>query len=161
VEDIGLRATRIRAPDRTVITIPNSQFSTMTLENFSRQDKKLFHFTLNLRRDTTPDQVRSLLDSIRSVLEQHPKLETGSFPVRFVGVGTYSLDIEVIAYVLTRDGDEFLQIQQDLFLAILDAVEAAGTALALPTQASITYSHGAAPARAVPLQEEALSGPRR
>jgi small-conductance mechanosensitive channel len=60
--------------------------------------------------------------------------------VRFVGVGTYSLDIEIFLYVLTRDGDEFMRIQQDLYLRILDAVEAAGTALALPTQANISYS---------------------
>ena len=62
--------------------------------------------------------------------------------MRFVGVGTYSLDLEVFAYVLTRSGDEFLQIQQELLLWILDAVESAGTALAIPTQASIDYSPG-------------------
>jgi hypothetical protein len=43
--------------------------------------------------------------------------------------------------VLTRDGDDFLRTQQDLLLRILDAVKDAGTALALPTQASIDYSN--------------------
>ena len=52
----------------------------------------------------------------------------------------YSLDLEIFAYILTRDGNEFLQLQQDLLLWVLDAVQAAGTALALPTQASISYS---------------------
>jgi len=115
VEDIGLRSTRIRTVDRTLVTVPNGQFSSMTLENFSRRDKMLFHFTLNLRRDTTPDQVRTSLNSIGQILKQHPKAETGAVPVRFVGVGTYSLDLEVFAYLRTTDGDEFLQIQQDLF----------------------------------------------
>ena len=90
---------------------------------------------LNLRRDTTSGQVRTLLESITKALQQNPKVETGPIPVRFVGVGTYSLDVEIFAYVLTRDGDEFTRIQQELFLWILDAVEAAGTALAVPTQA--------------------------
>jgi MscS family membrane protein len=145
VEDIGLRSTRIRALDRTLVTVPNAQFSSMTLENFSQRDKMLFHFTLNLRRDTTPDQVRMLLESIKRILKDHPKVESGNLPVRFVGVGTYSLDLEVFAYILTQAGDEFLQIQQELLLRILDAVEAAGTALALPTQASVNYSFGNAP----------------
>jgi MscS family membrane protein len=140
VEDIGLRSTRIRTPDRTLVSVPNGQFSSMTLENFDRRDKMLFHFALNLRRDTQPDQVRTLLASIAKTLAEHPKVETGTLPVRFVGVGTYSLDLEVSAYVLTQAGDEFLRIQQDLLLWILDAVEAAGTALALPTQASISYA---------------------
>jgi MscS family membrane protein len=140
VEDIGLRSTRIRTADRTLVSVPNAQFSSMTLENFAVRDKMLFHLTLNLRRDTTPDQVRSLLDAIARVLAGHPEVETGALPVRFVGVGTYSLDVEISVYVLTRDGDKFLQLQQDLLLQILDAVEHAGTALALPTQASINYS---------------------
>jgi len=61
-------------------------------------------------------------------------------PVRFTGIGSYSLDLEVFVYILTRDGDEFLRIQQELLLTILDEIAAAGTALALPTQASVTYS---------------------
>jgi MscS family membrane protein len=139
VEDIGLRSTRIRTLDRTVVTVPNSQFSSMMLENFSKRDKMWFHLTLNLRRDTTPEQVRTLLDAVTKILKEHSRVETGSLPVRFIGVGSYSLDLEIFAYVLTPSFDEFLELQQELLLAILDAVEAAGTALALPTQALIDY----------------------
>jgi MscS family membrane protein len=139
VEDIGLRSTRIRTLDRTLVTVPNGSFSTMTLENFDRRDKMWFHSTLNLRRDTTPEQVRALMQSITKILKDYSKVETGSLPVRFVGIGTYSLDVEIFAYVRTIDGDEFMKIQQDLFLAIMDAVQAAGTTLAVPTQANITY----------------------
>ena len=139
VEDIGLRSTRIRTLDRTLVTIPNAEFSSMTLENLSKRDKIWFHFALNLRRDTTPDQVRTLLESITKTLREHPRVETGPLPVRFIGVGTYSLDLEVFAYVLTKSMDDFLRIQQELLLWVLEAVEAAGTALALPTQASVDY----------------------
>ncbi len=146
VEDIGLRSTRIRTPDRTLISVPNAQFSAMTLENFSKKDKMWLHFVLNLRRDTTPDQVRAVLSSIGRTLIGHQNIETGAVPVRFVGVGTYSLDVEVDVYVLTQDGNEYLRMQQELLLKILDAVEAAGTALALPTQASIAYQASSNPA---------------
>jgi len=140
IEDIGLRSTRIRTPDRTLVNVPNGQFSSMTLENFSERDKMLFRLMLNLQRNTTPDQVRTLLESISNILKEHQEVEAGSLPVRFIGVGTYSLDLEIFVYILTRSGDQFLTIQQDLLLRILDAVEGAGTALALPTQASINYS---------------------
>jgi MscS family membrane protein len=139
VEDIGLRSTRIRTLDRTLLTVPNAQFSTVTLENFSRQDKMLFHLKLNLRRDTTAEQVRAILAAIDGLLKSHPKIETGNLPVRFIGVGAYSLDVEIFAYVLTEEGDEFMSIRQELLLHILDAVKNAGSALALPTQASIVY----------------------
>jgi len=139
VEDIGLRSTRIRTPDRTLVSVPNGQFSTMTIENFSKRDKMLFHFFLNLRRDTKPDQVRALLDSISTIFATDRKVDPGAAPVSFVGVGTYSLDLEITVYILTADDVEFARHRQELLLAILDAVESAGTALALPTQASIEY----------------------
>jgi MscS family membrane protein len=146
VEDIGLRSTRIRTLDRTLVTVPNGSFSTMTLENFDRRDKTLFHVTLNLKRDTTPEQMRTLLQSITKLLKDNPKFETGALPARFVGIGTYSLDIEIFIYVLTLDGDEFMTIQQQLLLAIMDAVASVGTALAVPTQATITYPGQPVPA---------------
>lgn len=140
VEDIGLRSTRIRTIERTLVTVPNGAFSGMTIENFSHMDKTLFHLTLNLRRDTTPDQVRLVLESVGNSLTHHPNIEPGAVPIRFVGIGSYSLDLEVFVYVRTVDGDEFLKIQQELLLTILDEVAAAGTSLALPTQASVEYS---------------------
>jgi MscS family membrane protein len=145
VEDVGLRSTRIRTLNRTLVTVPNGEFSAMTLENFSKRDKMWFHITLNLRRDTLPDQVRGLLQAITRMLKEHSKVEVGPLPVRFIGVGTYSLDLEIFAYVLTRDFDEFLRIQQDLLLWILDAVQSAGTTLAVPTQAYLSLGGGAAP----------------
>lgn len=134
VEDIGLRSTRVRTADRTVVTIPNGEFSSSVLENFSRRDKIWFHPTLNLRKDTSPAQIRQLLPAIGEILSQHPKIEIGSMPVRFLGAGSFSLDIEVFAYVQTVNYDEYLAIQQELWLAMLDAVVKAGTAMALPAE---------------------------
>lgn len=137
---IGLRSTQIRTPERTIISVPNAQFSAMSLENVSGRDKIWFHPTLNLRRDTTSEQMHALLFSIKKILEEHPKVETGAIPVRFVGLGSYSLDVEVNVYVTTSDFDEFLAIQQELLLKILAAVEQAGTGLAVPLQESIERS---------------------
>lgn len=142
VEDIGLRSTRVRAPDRTLVTVPNGQFSSMTIENISARDKMLFHFTLNLHRDTTPDQVRALLGAIQTILTENPKLEAGNVPVHLSAVGKDSLDLEISAMVRTRDGDQFAQIQQDLYLRILDAVAAVGTTVARPAQANPQPSNG-------------------
>ena len=137
VMHIGLRSTRIRTADRTVVSVPNAQFATMTLENISGRDKIWFHPMVNLRRDTTSEQLQRVLASFRAILAGHPKVEAGKMPVRFVGVGAYSLDVEVVAYVTTSDYDEFLEIQQTLLLQLLQAVEQAGTGLAVPLQESV------------------------
>jgi MscS family membrane protein len=141
VMHIGLRSTRIRTPDRTVISVPNGQFSSMALENISGRDKIWFHPTLNLRRDTTSEQLQEVLTAVRKILAGEPKVEAGNIPVRFVGIGTYSLDVEVDVCVATRDYDEFLALQQNLLLQLLQAVERSGAALAVPIQESFESRH--------------------
>jgi len=141
VTHIGLRSTRIRTLDRTVVSVPNGQFSAMELENFTARDKIWFHQTLSLRRDTTAQQLRQVLASAREVLKQNPKVEIGDIPVRFVGIGQYSLDVEIFAYVRTPDFDEFLEIQQDLLLDLMRAAERAGAGLAVPIYESLNAEH--------------------
>ncbi len=140
MEEIGLRSTRIRTLDRTLVTVPNGQFSSMTLENLSRREEIWFHPRLSLTRETSPAQIQQLLDSISSLLASNPKVASANRTVWFAAVGAYSLDLDVCAYILTADDDEFSRVQQELLLRILEAVEAVGARLALPTQANINYT---------------------
>ncbi len=137
VEDIGLRSTRIRTLDRTLVTIPNSQFSTMTLENYSRRDRMWFHPTLHLRRGTTADEVSSFMDTVIEILKSDPLVSIGGMPLRFTEIKQQSLDIEIFAYILTDDYDKYLEYQTKLLLQILKAAEENGISFALPITESI------------------------
>jgi MscS family membrane protein len=134
VEDIGLRSTFLRTDDRTVLTIPNGQLSTMSIENFSMREKMYFHHVIGIRRETTAEQMRGLLDALRSLLNSDARLEPASSGVRLIKFAPSSLDIEIAAYILTTDGLKFLATQEDLLLRIMDTIEANGTAAAFPSQ---------------------------
>jgi MscS family membrane protein len=140
VENIGLRSTRIRTLKRTVVSVPNGQLALMSLENYAMRDKIWFHHTLQLRYETTADQLRYILAEIRKMLYEHSKVESPSARIRFIGFGKSSLDLEVFAYVLETQYEAFLPIQEDLLLRILDIIEASGTGIAFPSQT--TYIAG-------------------
>jgi MscS family membrane protein len=132
VEDIGLRSTRIRTPDRTVVSVPNGQIATMSLENFTSRDKFWFHPILALRLGTTRQQMYFILDSMRSMLNENTHLEPASIRVRFLRFGSFSLDVEVFAYVVARDWNQFLEIQEGLLLRVLECIESSGVQFAFP-----------------------------
>jgi len=134
VEDISLRSTRIRTPDRTELSIPNGSLATMNIENFSRRDKVLFNTNLRVRLETSPDQVRYLLAEVRKLLYEHPKVETEGARIRFVGFEDSAITLEIFGYILTRDFADFLAIREDLLLRIMDIIESAGTELAFPAR---------------------------
>jgi MscS family membrane protein len=140
VENIGLRSTRIRTLERTVVSVPNGQLAVMSLENFTMRDKIWFHHTLHLRYETTADQLRYILAEIRKMLYEHSKVESPSARIRLIGFGNSSLDLEVFAYVLETKYESFLHIQEDLLLRIIDIIEASGSGFALPSQT--TYVAG-------------------
>jgi MscS family membrane protein len=134
IEDVGLRSTRVRTLDRTVVSVPNGQFSALPLENFSARDRIWFHPKIGLRYETTPDQLRYVLVEIRTLLYAHPMVDPDPARIRFVGFGDSSLDLEVFAYVRTADYGEFLAVCEDLYLRIMEIVAASGTGFAFPSQ---------------------------
>ena len=134
VEDIGLRTTKIRTADRSLLSVPNSDFAQMQLENFSSRDRIRFFITLSLRYETTADQVRCIIIELRKILYAHPKVDKDPARVRLAGFGTYALNIDVVAYILTTEHAEFTGIREDLLLRFMDVIEKSGTRLAIPSQ---------------------------
>jgi MscS family membrane protein len=134
VEDIGLRSTKLRTEDRTVVTIPNGTVAAAVLENYRQRDKILFRQMIRLRYDLSPDHLRYVLDEARAVLKQNSRVENASSRVRILRMAEYSIEVEIYAYILVRDYSEFLALQEELILLIIEAIEKTGAAIALPTQ---------------------------
>jgi MscS family membrane protein len=132
VEDIGLRSTRIRTLGRSVVSVPNGQLITMSLENFSLRDKFLFHHRIHLGYETSSDQLRACLAEIRTMLCVHPKAETETARVRLSAFRDFFVEVEIFAYVLETSYEEFLIAQEELLLQIMDIVRANGAKFALP-----------------------------
>jgi MscS family membrane protein len=134
VEDVTLWATRVRTNERTVVSIPNGAVMAGQIENLTRRDKFWFHPTVGLDYETTPAQMRKVLDGIRNLMAADPRVETEGSRARFARLGASSLDIDVFAYVRAETYPEFLGAQEELLLRILEIVEQAETSVAFPTQ---------------------------
>ena len=134
VEDIGLRSTRVRTDERTLLAIPNGTVATINVENLSRRDKILFTTKLGLRSESKADHVRYVLAEVRRLLYSHSRVESASVRVRLIDIAGSSLTVEVFSYILTRDFNEYAAVREDLLLRMLDIVEESGSGLALPAQ---------------------------
>ncbi|NOR79324.1 MAG: mechanosensitive ion channel [Methyloprofundus sp.] len=134
IEEIGLRATQLRTLDHTLINIPNGSLANMEIENISQRQKILYRHKIRLRADSTPEQLREVLKSIRQLLDTHSRIDPVPARVRFKEFGEYSLDLEVFAYLNTMDYNEYLEIAEDLNIQIIDVIAQAGTSIAVPVQ---------------------------
>ncbi|KOO13820.1 mechanosensitive ion channel [Vibrio xuii] len=134
IESIGLRSTRVRTLERSLITIPNSEFANMEIDNLERRDKRRMDHIIRLRSETTLEQLRVLIVNIRRLLLQHPMIEDEPVRVRLMGVGEYSININMMAYISCRDHEEFMAVQEDILFSMLAQVSSVGAKIAHSTQ---------------------------
>jgi len=106
----------------------------MHIVNLTQRDQRLVRTKLQLRYETTVEQMRYILIKLRELLLGHPKVAPEPARVRFIGFGDFSKDIEIFCYLLCREQSEFLAIQEDLLLRIEDIIREAGSGFAFPSQ---------------------------
>jgi MscS family membrane protein len=134
VETIGMRSTRIRTLDRTLVTVPNGKLVEMNIETFAARDRIRFTTKLGLTYGTTAAQVRQILDGFERVLRGHPDIWPDMIVVKFAGFGESSLDVEVMCWFRTADFNDFREDRQEVLLGFMDVVEKAGSSFAFPTR---------------------------
>jgi MscS family membrane protein len=134
VEDLGLRSTRVRTLERTLVTIPNAQLADSRVENYSQRDRMRLVAKLGVRYETAPDQLRLIVDETKRYLLAHARVWQEGFSVRFIGYGESTLDLEVICYVTTADWGEFTGIREAILLELGAIIERAGSEIAYPSR---------------------------
>jgi MscS family membrane protein len=134
VEEIGLRSTRVRTMNRTLVTIPNSQMANLMLENYSARDSFWLRHILGLGYDTSSSSLNSVIEEVRNLLDRDPRVLPNSPRVRFLAFSESSLNLEVFAYVIASDMSQFLEIQESLLFAIREVITSNGVEIAFPVR---------------------------
>jgi len=134
VEDVGLRTTRIRTLDRTVISIPNAKVADTKIENYAPRDRIRLLATFGVQYDTSLDQVRYIMDEMKRYLVAHPKVWQETHRVRFIGYGASSLDIDMFCFIDTTDFNEFTAVREQMYLDFGEIFSRAGAEFAYPSQ---------------------------
>ena len=133
VEDIGWRLTRIRTFDKRPLYIPNGIFTQISVENPSRMLNRRIYETIGIRYDDA-HLMAPIVKSVRSMLEQHPEIDTNqTLIVNFNSFAPSSLDFFIYTFTKTTEWVRYHEIKQDVLLQILKIIEQHGASCAFPT----------------------------
>lgn len=133
VESIGIRSTRIRALDRTLITVANADLAKRKIINYSYRDQFHFRHKLGLRYETSQEALKRVLAAIHDYLEAHDKVVEDPLRVRLISFDDYAVTVDVYAYVQASNMADFLEIQEELLFGIREIVETNGSEIAYPS----------------------------
>ncbi len=131
VVEIGLRSTRLRTLEGRIVTIPNAKFPDGMVENVSSEPSRKIVLKLGLTYDTTPEQMKEAMQTLREIAAANPNLEENVL-VSFTEFGDFALGILFIYYI--KKNSDILETQSEVNLAILEQFNAKGLEMAFPTQ---------------------------
>jgi MscS family membrane protein len=134
VEDIGLRSTKIRKVDRSLVTVPNRTVANESIVNLSRFTARRVEQVIGVTYEARAEQLEGLVAEIRRIIEADPAVNPADTHVYFRDFSASSMDIWIVYVLKSPDFAQHMQARQRLNLAIMRAVEARGLAFAFPTQ---------------------------
>lgn len=161
VEDVGIRSTRIRTLERTLVTIPNGDLSARQIENFAARDRFLFNPVIAIDYQVPSAKLREALGIVHGVLAEHDKIAEG-FRARLGRIAERAFNIEVFSYIDVSDFEVNVVIREELLLTIYERLEKAGIGLAFQTQMTVFSPEqlGVLTRKRLPARERAENTPR-
>jgi len=141
IEEIGIRSTRIRTLDRTLVTVPNSRLSEMSIENYMEREKIRLYATFRLDLVTPIAKIKDLLKAFERLLFADANFHHDTYRLRLIGVSDLGYEIEIFAFAKTTDMAEFIAVREKFLYALFDKMHEYNIFLAYPGQTTITRTY--------------------
>jgi MscS family membrane protein len=134
VESVGIRSTRVRTFYNSLITVPNSELTNATIDNYGMRRYRRIKTMLSVAYDTPPEKMDAFCEGIRELIRQHPYTRKDYYHVYFNEFGDASLNILLYCFHECPDWSTELRERHRLFLDITRLAKRLGIEFAFPTQ---------------------------
>jgi small-conductance mechanosensitive channel len=132
VEHIGIKTTRLRSLGGEQLVFSNTDLTNSRLRNYKRMDKRRVVFKFGVVYQTKLQQLKEIPKIVTEIIKNVP--DTVFDRAHFFSYGDFSLDFEVVYYVLSRDYNKYMDIQQEINFKLKEELEKLGIEFAYPTQ---------------------------
>lgn len=134
IEDITLRSIRMRTIEQTLLLIPAGSLSQENIESFRSRTKMPMTVTIRLQYSATQTQIFAIRDEIYKLVTEDVRVEASSARVNLTDFGQWAIELQIWAYLLTSNIQNFNAIREELLMRIAQIIETAGCNFALPSQ---------------------------
>jgi MscS family membrane protein len=132
IEGIGLRSTRIRTYEGTLVTIPNSAVVNAQINNLQARPTRRTTFTIGVTYDTSSEKLKRAVSILRDVMAEHPGTENSR--AHFKSYGESALILDVAHWCKYLDYSKYLACIEEINFEIKRRFEEEGIEMAYPTQ---------------------------
>jgi len=165
VEELGFRSTRIRTFYNSLITVPNINLSSASVDNLGARAYRRWKTTIGITYDTPPERIDAFCEGIRELVERHPYTRKDYYHVYMNDFGESALEILLYVFFRTPDWATELRERHRLGVDIARLAAELGVEFAFPSRTLYLRREEWSPAEAAgegyPGASERLSGEAR
>lgn len=143
VEEMGLRATRIRTLEGFLVTVPNKTVGTNVVTNITRRPTIRGNFAVGITYDTPAPKVKRAAELLEEIYRGHPLI--ADVIVHFNKFADYYLNLDVLLWCKSTDWKQYCAAVQEIHLTIKERFDAEGIEFALPTRTIHLQTSGGSP----------------
>ena len=158
VERVGVKTTRVRSLSGEMLVFSNSDLLKSRIRNYQQMRERRAVFSLGVTYETPASKVREIPQMLREAVEAQPRVRFDR--AHFKDYGESSLGFEVVYYVLDRDFNMFMDLQQAINLAIFERFAREGIDFAYPTRTLHIQADAAEKASALPRRSRSVADAR-
>jgi small-conductance mechanosensitive channel len=134
VEHVGLRCTRLRSLDDTLLNVPNSHLSDRAIANWGKRRRRKVVLAVGLTLDTPREKLDRFVSRLREVMRDQPRVDHDDLYVGLKSFGASSIDIELMFYLKVQDYGAQVDAQHAIVMEIIALAEEVGVEFAFPTR---------------------------
>jgi len=134
VEHVGLRCTRLRSLDDTLLNVPNSHLSDRAIANWGKRRRRKVVLGVGLTYDTPREKLDTFVRRLKEVLMEQPRIDRDDLYVGLKSFGASSIDIELMFYLKVYAYGSQVDAQHAIVMDIIALAEEVGVEFAFPTR---------------------------
>jgi small-conductance mechanosensitive channel len=133
VEKVGLKTTRVRSLSGEQLVFSNTDLLSSRIRNYGRMFQRRVVLPLGVTYQTRPEKLKAIPQMVRSAIEAHGS-KVRFDRAHFCSFGDSALLFEAVYFVLSKDVNLHMDLQQEINLELFERFAAEGIEFAYPTQ---------------------------
>jgi len=145
VERVGIRSTRIRTLEDSLVVIPNSSLANEIIDNRGQRRARRIKTRLAVTYDTPPDKLEAMVRGIRETIAQQPHAKADWTMVGVWEFAASSIDLEFTAFLEASTLKEEYARRDQLMTDLVRLAHGLGVEFAFPTRTLYVQKDGDGP----------------
>ena len=129
VESVGIRSTRVRAADDSVVVVPNASLAAATIVNLGKRRPRQVSLQMTVMQGATLERVERFIMLLRERIAANPAFLTGRTSIGVAGIAANGIQVQCTAWLDVPSDSAEAAARHDFLVEVMAIADKEGLGL--------------------------------